>query len=109
MEGLISTEVIQEIFHRFGAIGAPGTGISMARDAIDLFSPLLAITDEVVRRMPHLVEKYQGLSARDLLHVATCAEHGIGAIISTDVGFDQVRGLERIQPGDEKVLSRYQI
>lgn len=46
----------------------------MARDVLDLFAPVLPITHAVMDRMPQLVERYPGLAARDLVHVATCLE-----------------------------------
>lgn len=36
------------------------------------------------------------LGANDRLHVASCIEHGIAAILSADRSFDMVDGLERI-------------
>jgi predicted nucleic acid-binding protein len=51
-----------------------------------------------MRRMPDLTERYTGLAARDLVHVATCLEEGIGGIVSPDVGFDSVSGIRRLAP-----------
>ena len=83
-----STEVIQEILHQFLAIRRPQTGVDMANDALDMFAPVLPITHAIMRRLPTLVHRYPALSARDLLHVATCIGEGIDDIISPDRGFD---------------------
>jgi predicted nucleic acid-binding protein len=95
LDAVISAEVVQEILHRFVAIGRPELGARIARDALDLFEPVLPITHAVMDRMPGLVEQYRGLAARDLVHVATCAEAGIGTIVSPDRGFDEVREVRR--------------
>jgi predicted nucleic acid-binding protein len=78
----------------------------MARHALDLFSPVLPITHAVMQRMPGPVERYH-LQARDLIHVATCIEEGIGAIVSPDRGFDDVGEITRLAPEDSQAISRY--
>jgi predicted nucleic acid-binding protein len=96
LEAVISADVVQEILHRFVAIRRSELGTQLARDALDLFDPVLPITHAVMSRMPSLVERYPALSARDLVHVATCLEMGIGRIVSPDRGFDEVREIERV-------------
>jgi hypothetical protein len=98
LEAVTSVEVIQEILHRFTAIGRPELGAAMARDALDLFAPVLPVTHAVMRRMPELVETHPRLAARDLVHVATCLQEGISDIVSPDRGFDTVPGIHRIDP-----------
>jgi predicted nucleic acid-binding protein len=100
LDGVISAEVVQEILHRFVAIRRPDLGARMARDALDLFAPVLPITHAVMDRMPDLVARYPSLAARDLVHVATCLEEGIGVILSPNRGLDAVRELRRIGPDD---------
>jgi len=67
-----STEVVHEILHRFLSIGRPQTGLQMATDTLDMFASVLPITHGLMRGLPQLVERYPALSARDLIHVATC-------------------------------------
>ncbi len=93
-----SAEVIQEILHRFVAIGRPATGADMAREAMTAFQPVLPITHAIVERMPELVVRYPSLTARDLIHVATCMEEGIDVIVSPDRGFDGVTEIRRLDP-----------
>jgi predicted nucleic acid-binding protein len=50
--------------------------------------------------MPNLVAEYQQLSARDLVHVATCDVAGSDVIVSPDRGMDQVEELRRIDLTD---------
>ncbi|MDP8970784.1 MAG: type II toxin-antitoxin system VapC family toxin [Actinomycetota bacterium] len=100
VDAVTSAEVIREILHRFTGIEHRRIGIAMARHALDLFAPVLPITHEIMGRMPSLVQRYPRLAARDLVHVATCAEAGIESIVSPDRAFDTVDGLRRIDPGD---------
>lgn len=100
LEAVISVEVVQEILHRFLSIRQPDVAVTMAGVALSLFAPVLPITHTLMRRVPNLARRYPGLDARDLVHLATCIHEGIGEIISTDRGFDQVRELRRIAPED---------
>ena len=98
LEATTSAEVVQEILHRFISIRRPAFGISIARDALAVFNPVLPVTDAVIRRVPELVGRYPLFSARDLVHVATCIEEGIDSIVSPDRGFDTVKEIKRIDP-----------
>lgn len=99
-----STEVVQEILHRYLSIGRPQTGLQMATDTLDMFAPVLPITHGLMRRLPRLVERYPRLSARDLIHVATCLAEGIDTIVSPDLGFDQVHEIRRLDPTEVATL-----
>jgi predicted nucleic acid-binding protein len=96
--GVTSTEVIQEILHRFLSIGRPEDGATLVERTQDLMAPVLPITHALMRRTPLLAQRYPGLSARDLVHVATCIHEGIGEIVTPDRGFDQVTELRRLDP-----------
>lgn len=89
-------EVLQEILHRYTAIDR--------RDAIQpAFDALLGVVDEVfgvdqlvVERAKAIVLARHHLSARDALHVAVMETHGIHRILSFDVGFEGLPGIERL-------------
>jgi uncharacterized protein len=89
-------EVLQEILHRYVAIGR--------REAIQpAFDVLLGVVDEVlpveledVQIAKEVVLGSNRLSARDALHVAVMRRHGIERIMSFDAGFDGVPGVTRI-------------
>lgn len=100
LDAVTSAEVIQEILHRFGPAERRDVGVAMASHALDLFAPLLPLTEAVMRRMPALFGEYPQLAARDLVHIATCLEAGIQTIISPDRGFDAVEGLRRVDPAE---------
>jgi predicted nucleic acid-binding protein len=54
--------------------------------------------------LPGLIRRYPSLSARDLVHVATCMEERIETIVSSDRGFDAVTEVTRLDPADPAVF-----
>lgn len=91
-----SVEVLQEIMHRYAAIGR--------RDAIDAaFDAVLGIVEVVfpversdVERARRLLQTSPRISARDAIHIAVMQHHGVDLIMSFDGGFDEVPGIERL-------------
>ncbi len=106
LEAVTSAEVVQEILHRFSRTERWAEGVELAEAVVDAFSPVLAVTHDVVSLMPGLARRYPHHSARDLIHVATCVHHGIRAIISPDTDFDRIVEVERIPPEDRAWLGR---
>lgn len=98
LDATTSAEVVQEILHRYVAVRRSAIGVAMAREALAIFRPVLPLSDGAIRRVPSLVERYPQLSARDLVHVATCLEGGLDTIISPDRGFDAVNEIKRLDP-----------
>jgi len=89
-------EVLQEILHRYAAIGRP--------DAIQpAFDALLDVADEVfpveridAEKAKDVLLGSKGLSARDALHVAIMRRYGVTEILSFDTGFDNCAGIKRL-------------
>ena len=89
-------EVLQEICHRYVAIGR--------RDAIQpAFDGLLGVVDEVlpieradVEAAKRIVLEYSRLSARDAVHLAIMDRHAIPTVLSFDRGFDTYPGVKRL-------------
>lgn len=98
LDATTSVEVVQEILHRYRAIGRPDGAVALAERTLDMFAPVLPITHALMRRVPDLTKRYPTLQARDLVHLATCIHEGITEIVSTDRGFDRVAELRRIDP-----------
>ncbi|HET7693792.1 MAG TPA: type II toxin-antitoxin system VapC family toxin [Gemmatimonadota bacterium] len=92
-----SAEVLQEIMHRYVAIGR--------RDVIQpAFDALLAVADEIyavgredVEQAKKTLDGMPKLSARDALHVAVMKRREVNRIMSFDKAFDLVPGIERIR------------
>ncbi len=91
------SEVLQEILHRYVAIER--------RDAIQpAFDALLGVVDEVfditqadVRQAKDFVLGGSRQSARDAVHLAVMARHGVTRIMSFDRGFDGHPGIARLR------------
>lgn len=91
-----STEVFQEILHRYTAIGR--------LDAIDpAFACLHDIADHVlayemmeVDRARTIIDELTSISARDALHIAVMERAEVGQIMTFDAGFDRCPWIERI-------------
>lgn len=91
-----SAEVLQEILHRYVAIGR--------RDAIQpAFDALLEVVDEVfpvevadAQAAKAVVLGAARLSPRDAIHVAVMRRRGVARILSFDGGFDGVPGVTRL-------------
>jgi uncharacterized protein len=89
-------EVLQEICHRYAAIGR--------RDAIQpAFDAILGVVDEVLpidredaEAAKDILLRYASLSARDAVHAAVMRRHGIDRIMTFDRGFDAHPGVERL-------------
>jgi uncharacterized protein len=89
-------EVLQEILHRYSAIGRP--------DAIQpAFDALLGLVDEVfpvdlsaVSRAREILQGTPRLSARDAIHLAVMGLQRVSLILSFDAGFDGIPGVRRI-------------
>ena len=99
LDATTSVEVVQEILHRFLS-HPPAADRDAAWRARSWTCSHRSFPSHmrVMRRVPELVARYPALSARDLLHVATCIGEGIDTIVSPDRGFDQVREIRRLDP-----------
>ncbi|MGH3765217.1 MAG: type II toxin-antitoxin system VapC family toxin [Pseudonocardiaceae bacterium] len=73
-------------------------GGTPARGVLDLFGDLIPVDRESIAGAVTCYATYPQLSARDVLHVATCVANGITEIVSVDTGFDAVTEIRRIEP-----------
>ena len=91
-----NVEVLQEILHRYAAIGRPDA-IQPAFDAalgvVESVYPIELVDAE---RAKDVVLGNYGLSARDAIHVAVMERYGVKRILSFDAAFDRFPGIERL-------------
>ena len=101
--GRTSTAALEEVWH--AEISGKGGSIEgLTGYSYSVLTPLLPVTDEIVRRALDL--DAPRLGANDRVHVATCLVNGIDVIVSADQGFDGVKGVRRIDPLDERARRR---
>ena len=96
---LLDAEVLQEILHRYRAIGRWAEGrhvYDLARRIVPTVAP---ITAEILDRAREILETHGEASARDALHAAACLVSGARAICSYDRDFDGIDGVRRVEPG----------
>jgi predicted nucleic acid-binding protein len=90
-------EVLQELLHRYTAIDrrdAIGPAFDAILGVVDIVHP---IELEDVARARRLVGATPRLSARDAVHIAVMQRREIGRILTFDVAFDGVVGIERVR------------
>ena len=94
----IDAEVIQEILHRYGALGR--YAVNVARDLMTIVPQILPVTAADMQTAVTLFQQYapRGMRARDAIHAAIMQNHGLTHIISSDAHFDLVSGLTRLDP-----------
>ena len=90
-----STEVLQEILHRYIAIRRKALGLAMV-EAVLPWMEILPISKKELEEAVLLHKRYPTLSSRDAIHVATMLTHGIQDLISVDEDFDSIREIRRI-------------
>lgn len=100
LAAVVSSEVHQEILHRYLALGLPDQPRQVSVHLETIIPVALPVTMTDVRRARSLSVCYPDLKARDLIHVAVMLENGLSHILSTDRHFDLVDEIERIDPRD---------
>ncbi len=100
LQVVIDAEVIQEILHRYGALGRYADAVNMARDVMTVVPQILPVTAADMQTAVTVFQQYapRGMRARDAIHAAIMQNHGLTHIISTDAHFDLVAGLTRLDP-----------
>ena len=97
-QALTDAEVLQEILHRYRTLGTGGVGTAMFDAVLGLGIPVLPVTETCLRHARGLLEDAPRISTRDAVHVGVMVEHGISRVLSYDRGFDDVPGIERVEP-----------
>ena len=97
---VIDTEIIKEDLYRFGGLRKWEIAVRMSENLLELVPDVLPVTKADARNTVRLLESYgpAGIPVRDLIHVGVMQNHEINKIISTDSHFDQVEGVERLDP-----------
>jgi predicted nucleic acid-binding protein len=98
IEAVIDAETLQELLHRYRAIGRWETAREIYVLTRRLFPVVLPITAEIVDEAQRLMDRYRTLLARDAVHAATVRLHDLAAICSYDRDFDVIDGLRRMEP-----------
>jgi predicted nucleic acid-binding protein len=98
VDAVIDAEVLQEILHRYRALGRWAEGRLVYDTARLIFPGILPVTTEVMDCARRLLDEHSGLMARDAVHVAVVEVHDLDSICSFDRDFDSLPRLRRIEP-----------
>jgi uncharacterized protein len=102
LQGEASVDLIQELAHqRFRRTGDRAGAVEAARTVAALCTLHPLEPDDVLRGVG-VFEDHPQLDARDAVFAALALNRGIDAILATDRAFDDVDGLERIDPADSQ-------
>ena len=97
VEACTSTEVLQEILHRYVGLKRP----DLAHEVYELFVRLCPVVLPVALadtdRARDLLRAVPSLSVRDAIHAGVALNHDVAAIASFDRGFDAIDGIERLR------------
>lgn len=96
VEACTSTEVLQEILHRYAGLGR----LDLATRVYDLFVRLchsvLPVTLADTDRARLLLASGAGVSVRDAIHAAVMLNNNVQEIATFDAGFDRLPDIRRL-------------
>ena len=96
----IDTEIIQEVLYRYGAIRQWNVGARIARNLLAIIPTIYSVTPDDSH---HAIELFsivgpKGIPPRDCIHAAVMKNHSITKILTTDMHFDSIEGVFRLDP-----------
>jgi predicted nucleic acid-binding protein len=98
LEGVTSSEVLQEVLHvRSRRMGVKDAA-SAVRAAAELVAEVLPVTPDDVLEACRMLEAHAGLGARDALRAAVMRNSELHVLVSVDRDFDVLPELKRIEP-----------
>lgn len=102
LQGEASADLLQELAHQ--RLNRTGDRLGAARTArnVAMLAWWHPLEPNDVQRGLDLFETHPRLDARDAVFAALALNRGIDAILATDRAFDEVEGLERIDPADRE-------
>ncbi len=104
LDGITSSEVLQEILHVRSRRVSVRDGASAVRAAAGLVAAVLPVSQEDVLEACRFLETHSTLGARDALHAAVMKNAGVSVLVSVDRDFDVLPTLKRVAPKDALTL-----
>ena len=98
VEATIDAGVLQEILHRYRAVGRWEDGRRVYDLTRQLFPVVVPVTAAVLDRARRLLDADRRIMARDALHAAVVMTERLEAVCSYDRDFDRIKGLVRREP-----------
>jgi len=104
LQGEAGADLLQELLHQRARRTGDRQGAAKATRQVSRLAWWHSVEPADVQRGIDLYETHEGLGAQDAVFAALAINRGIGAILATDQAFDEVDGLERIDPADERAV-----
>lgn len=98
VDAVLDAEVLQEILHRYRALGRWESGRAVYDLARRIIPTVLPVTGDTLDAARSLLDDYPKLMARDALHAAVCQQADLDGLCSYDRDFDRIRGVKRFEP-----------
>lgn len=105
LQGEASADLLQELLHQRARRTGDRLGAARTARNVATLAWWHPVEPNDVQRGIDLFEKHSELDARDAVFAALAINRGIDAILTTDQAFDEVDGLERIDPADERTVA----
>ena len=100
-------EVVQELLRRYLSLDRFELGRRVILDfTLALRGQIEPLYVADVELAASLAGRHLGLSARDLAHLAVMQRLGVDRIVSADRGFDNISGIDRLDPRDIEAWQR---
>ena len=96
-DGRTSPAVLEEVWY-VAAREYPGKRNGIVHAALEIFSPLLPVTEEALVHALSLPDSQLG--PNDRVHLGTCAVNEIDTVLTADRAFDGIDGIRRVDPFD---------
>jgi uncharacterized protein len=98
IDAVTSSEVVQEILYVLSRRKLLTEGVQLATEVMDMFPDLLPVTGADIQHACHILQDHPNLPVRDAVHCSVMSAHGITRVVTADSHFDQIPGIQRIDP-----------
>ena len=98
LNAITSTEVVQEILYVLARRKLRAEGVQLASEVMDLFPDLLPVTPADMQHACRILQDHPNLPVRDAVHCSVLSTHDITRIVTADTHFDEIPGIQRIDP-----------
>lgn len=105
LQGEASADLLQEFMHQRARRTGDRLGAAKATRRVATLAWWHPVEPNDTQRGIDLFEAHNDLNARDAVFAALAINRGIDAILTTDRAFDEIDGLERIDPADERAVT----
>lgn len=105
LQGEASADLLQGLLHQRLRRTGDRSGAAKSIRNVAMLALWHPLEPNDVQRGIDLFEAHTNLDARDAVFAALAINRGIDAILTTDRAFDEIPGLERIDPTDQRAVA----